>query len=155
MAEVYTAYYDRNYDTIEGLFTIQNSKGEKLFERLPTRSGQVAWTDTSWERGKSPIPYGSFKLWLDSYNKGTRAGARGIGEFFPISTEEDRHTIYSAGRRRKRTAIGLHEENTIPGSAGCIVLLTNTPERLEKVQELYKFLTSLKGDIDYINLRVL
>ena len=122
---LWKAFFKRHANTIEGEFTLQKD-GVKIFDRLLARSGQEGYTDTSWRTGKSPIPFGVHNLYLDPYQDRQRAGAKGIGEFFPIantSTSEIRALSYkTTGLVRK--AIGLHEENMWKGSAGCIVIVS-------------------------------
>jgi hypothetical protein len=123
-SKMYTAFFDRNEHTILGRFSIRKHTGEYVVEKLIARSGQHGYTKSSWNRGKSPIPYGRFNLHTTPNNRGQEAGAFGIGEFYPIDTQGDRLTIRDPENyRRKRMEIGLHEENGLPGSAGCIVIV--------------------------------
>lgn len=142
------AYYDRRNQ----LFTVQqlNEKYQiiKKFEKLPARSGQHGYTD-SWTRGRSPIPFsseciGDLYIWLDSQlQKGEWAGLRGIGEFWRVSTESDKITI--KGKNGKyRQNIGLHPENSIPGSAGCVVFLHRNQEERENLLILRNFLLNIR-----------
>lgn len=121
------AYYDRPWDTVDGFLTIQkdDGSGEKIFDRLHVRSGQTAWSDTSWVRGKSPCPPGLFNLNTSPNNRGQRAGRRGVGEFFPIDNQGDRYTIKSKNGNLVRTEVGLHEENDWYGSEGCLVVVVS------------------------------
>lgn len=158
--EMFKIYYDRQAGSIEGFLTVQKSVGEevtKLFSRLPARSGQRGWENTSWQRGKSPIPYGSHKLLLKPVNPGTWPGKTGIGEFFPIFTSDhDKRVIFDPkDGSKRRIDVGLHPENAIPGSAGCIVLLTDTPEKKSKVKELFSFLRDQSSVYTYLPLVVL
>lgn len=138
------AFYDRNKDSIDGVFTlikVEDNLAVKLFDRLPARSGQNGHANTDWVRGKSPIPFGKHELSLNSVSKREWAGATGVGEFFPISSPgffrkiEDPKNKYNF-----RLDIGLHPENNFKGSAGCIVLLVDTPERKAEVEKLFAFL---------------
>lgn len=153
----FVAYFDRNHTTIEGLFTLQQIEGGKvvkLFERLPARSGQAGFTNTNWERSKSPIPFGEHALWLKPMNVGQWAGRTGIGEFFHIGTVSDPLVITDGRADHIRRAVGLHPENSLPGSSGCIVLLADTPGRRAEVTWLFKFLAELGKTTPCISLRV-
>lgn len=154
---VIKAFFDRNPKDINGFFTIQkteNGKTTKLIDRVPARSGQGGYTGSSWVRGKSPIPFTSevgsvpYRLWLNPLNVGTRAGARGIGQFYNISTEENPNVIEMNGKQR--LAIGLHEENALPGSAGCIVITV-----YDDFKDICEVLKNLSHKFKYINLEVL
>lgn len=156
-----TAYFDRWEGSIEGLFTIQESydgKVTKVFSQLPARSGQSAYTRTNWVRGKSPIPFSQqskqnhWRLWTHSISQGQWAGERGIGEFFYISSGDDPLTM-TDHRGHYRRAIGLHPENKIPGSAGCIVLVADTEEQRTEITALFEYLNNLSSP--WIPLRVL
>lgn len=129
---MWIAYFKRGITSFEGVFTIQRSENgqvvEKPIDRVRARSGGASYFNREWIRGKSPIPRGDFNLWLKPNNKGAKAGATGIGEFYPICNKGDRYTIIEtpcpAGQKpRIREEIGLHDENAIPGSAGCIVIV--------------------------------
>jgi hypothetical protein len=152
------AYYDRKNQ----FFTVQETNEKyqiiKKFEKLPARSGQHGYID-SWTRGKSPIPFSvecvnDLYIWLDcQLQKGEWAGARGIGEFWKISTDPDMRTI--RGKNGKyRQDIGAHPENDIPGSAGCIVFLHRTQQEKENLLSLRNFLLNLKERIEKIKLTV-
>jgi hypothetical protein len=155
---IYRAFFDRNEETTNGFFTLQDEKGKKLFERLPARSGQTGYTKTDWIRSRSPIPYSKwiikpYRLWLASVNVGMTSKANGIGEFFPISNTEGSREIQGPYHGQERMDIGLHWENDKPGSAGCIVLLNDTPERRDQVKKLFARLHTIKQP--YIELIVL
>lgn len=151
----YTAYYDRQPGTISGWFTLQNNEGKKIFTRLSARSGSYAAVNFDWVRGKSPIPYGRHRLWLNPVNRGQWAGSKGIGEFFPVSNGDNPRLI-AGPNGGERWDIGLHPENGIPGSAGCTVLLADTIPRKNEVRKLFDFLYDLKEQgysyIDYLVL---
>lgn len=144
----WTAYYDRRDKTIEGLFTLKSSnpadEADNLI-RLPARSGQRGYEGTSWERGKSPIPVGKYWLWVGrGKDIGVQPGRTGIGEFYPISSGDDPRLIINVGRpmpkknRLFRQDIGLHPENALPGSAGCIVILKDWDRLAERLRLLGK-----------------
>lgn len=150
------AYFDRSTSGIEGAFTLQrvvDGKVEKLFEKLPARSGQRGWTNKEWVRGKSAIPFGALRLWTKPIKVGKKADYDGIGEFFNISSGNNRDIIQGFAPQQVRESIGLHRENDKPGSAGCIVLLDNTPALDAQVTKLFKFLRELPQE--YITLKVL
>lgn len=137
MAKQYRLFYDRQRNTIEGFLTLQvtdqvTGKTTKILDRLPARSGQNALANTSWERGKSPIPFNSqvkgSELWVHLapvMQEGTiLAPPRGIGEAWPVSSSlNERNTIWHANGKQKRTLIRIHDENNFRGSAGCIVIV--------------------------------
>lgn len=159
-AKVY-AFFDRSETTIDGYFTLMikepGRSARKLFERLPARSGQSGYTNTNWTRGKSPIPFGIHHLWLKPVDPDKWPDYNGIGEFYPISSnEKNKRKIQGLSNRAKeRWDIGLHPENQYPGSAGCIVLLVDTLERKAAVKALFKFLRLLGAKQDTIRITVL
>lgn len=128
----YKAFFDRSKTTINGRFSIRAADGEYIIRRAAARSGQRGYTQTSWERGRSPVPFGVYNLYTDPNNEGQVAGKTGIGEFFPIDNQGDRRTIkeLDVPEPRYRLEIGLHEENGYPGSAGCIVIVNNMDWKL-------------------------
>lgn len=157
------AYFDRNPQNVEGFFTLVEIEGlevKPLFQRLPARSGQAGYTKTDWVRGKSPIPYGKHLLWLSPLDTGKFADYNGIGEFYPISNREgSKRMIWtekpSSSFLGVRQDIGLHPENKYPGSAGCIVLLVDTPERKQRVTDLFNYLREQGKSQKKIALEVL
>lgn len=139
-------FYDRDHRSFNGKLTVI-SDGITIFKQLPCRSGQRDWYDTSWVRGKSPIPYGVHRIYLSPYQRGQRAGRKGIGEFYPIGSY-DSYTIRNRMDTQKRTAIGLHEENMWDGSAGCIVVV--------KGEDWLMLTNYLKSrDEEYVTLEVM
>lgn len=140
MGKQYRLYYDRQKGTIEGFFTLQmtdqvTGKVTKILDRLPARSGQNPLADTSWERGKSPIPFNrqvkGGELWVHLSpvkQEGTiLAPPRGIGEAWPVSSSlSDKDTIWHTNGLQKRTLIRIHDENNFKGSAGCIVIVNDS-----------------------------
>jgi hypothetical protein len=147
-------FFDRTTRSIEGKVTLIYN-GVPLFEKLPARSGQVGYTTTEWVKGKSPIPYGKHTLWLYPKQVGqlTPQGKE-IGQFYPISSSLKSSRLLTNGKN-ERWDIGLHPENAFAGSAGCIVLLVNTPERLKTVKALFNCLDQLAREQDYIDIEVL
>lgn len=128
------AYYDRKENSIYGLFTIQEVTGNTITypvqRRMRATSGQNGFLKPpSFTIGRSPIPYskeiekvGQYYLWLRPINVGMRPGRTGIGETWPISNTPSPDVIRNE-RGRGRTLIRLHEENAIPGTAGCIAIV--------------------------------
>ena len=154
----YRAFFDRDENSINGFFTLQDEKGKKLFERLPARSGQNGYTKTNWLRSRSPIPFSKwinkpYRLWLQSVSAGMDHKANGIGEFWPISNTDSMREIHGPYEGQGRMDIGIHWENDKPGSAGCIVLVSDTPARREQVKKLFAKLHTIKAQ--YIELVVL
>ena len=162
MSKIYTAYFDRSFKNIEGKFTIHEYDPETKvtkapFRQMAARSGQKGYEASSWTRGKSPIPFGEYFLWLQPKDRGTEPGARGIGEFYPISNKQDNPRLISNRDReeQERWDIGLHKENALPGSAGCIVLVTDRPSQKKEVAALFDFLVQLGKTNEFIKLKVL
>ena len=158
------AYYDRSRGSIEGLLTIQtvvNAKIVTSYSRLPARSGQRSKSNDSWTYG-SPIPFSSeiepkrYKLWLSGQlQAGQWAGKAGIGEFWRISTEDDRVTIQNPKGPQKKLAVGIHPENGIPGSLACIVLVNDLPAQRQNIRAARKWLKTVAKYHEYIELTVL
>lgn len=95
-----------------------------MLEKVPARSGQRAYANTDNRLGKSPIPYGDWILHADKEEqKRVKPVGRGIGWAFHISSSKD-NFLSLVTKKITRTAIMLHAENALPGSAGCIVLLS-------------------------------
>jgi hypothetical protein len=163
----FTLYVDRNPNSIEGRLTLQPDvtqiKANTLiddntpFIRLPIRSGQKGYEGTSWVRGKSPIPFGQFRLWLQPLSRGVLPGKTGIGEFYPISSsvKDKRLLQHTHNKHFIRQDIGLHRENALPGSAGCVVLVANTPEESRLIDRLFDFLTQLGKSFEWLPVIVL
>jgi len=157
-----TAYYDRTKGSINGFFTLQtvfNGQIVKAFKRLPARSGQIKKANESWSYG-SPIPFSVeiapkiYKLWLrGQYQPGQWAGHAGIGEFWQISTEDDKVTILSG--QGKKLAVGVHPENRFPGSLACVVLVNETNRQRTAILEARDWAKELSKHFEYIDLIVL
>lgn len=162
----YRAFFDRKDDTIDGFFTIIDTRkpDSKVFNRLPARSGQAGYTHSSWIRGKSPIPFskelGKTELMIHMQrpqNFEQWPLPAGVGEFWFISNStKDPQTIQDPSNPKfERVAVGLHPENLYKGSAGCIVLLHDTESREKEVIRLHNFLLSLIDIYSYMPLTVL
>jgi hypothetical protein len=139
-------FYDRRKGSIEGFLTVLDATGKKLFDKLPARSGQNGYTQTNWVPAKSPIPLWQpsvdYYLHLTPIHNGSDdfpTNASGTGLFFPISTHPHNPDLIEQGNNR-RWHVGLHPENSYPGSAGCLVLLWNTPARNRRVEALFALL---------------
>ena len=151
MPAPYTAFYDRNLHTILGKFSIRAADGTYIVEKLVARSGIPGYSKTDWIRGKSPVPWGEFNLSTVPNNIGQVAGKTGIGECFPVDNEGDRMTIRNPeNKRQRRLEICVHEENAIPGSAGCIVIVFHSDWL--RVRD---FLRSIQEEHPVIPLKVL
>jgi hypothetical protein len=156
-------FYDRRDGTIDGFLTVLNTKtGQKLVDKLPARSGQNGYTQTNWVPAKSPIPlwqpqvtyYLHLNFIADPLGQVFPLSPGGIGLFFPISTHPHNPQLIEQGANR-RWHVGLHPENAYPGSAGCIVLLWDTPSRKRKVEALFQLLLQLGKTQQTILLTVL
>ncbi|HWT40374.1 MAG TPA: hypothetical protein VN081_03870 [Dongiaceae bacterium] len=151
---VYSAWYSRG----SGHFTLQrtvNGKLEVLFKQLPARSGQ-AGCPVEWIPRKSPIPFGTWRLNLDSIKAGRDEHYDGIGEFFPISSGDNQRILQGGLPGQVRYDVGLHWENQFPGSWGCVVLVDSTPEEIAQIRALFKTLRELydPDGLKYIPLHV-
>lgn len=175
-----TCYYDRKPNSIEGIFTVKtvDSKTNKIIKeitRIPARSGQSSESNSSWIRGKSPIPWTQESkeasiqksildfpkelwIWLRNIKQfGEWAGKNGIGEFRNISSNKtDPTTIQSPNNPKLiRKDIGLHPENGFKGSAGCIVLIADTEEQKQRILVLRQYLEELGKTQKHVRLVVL
>lgn len=139
MSEHVRLFFDRQPGSIHGLLTIleidEHGQARDIVRRVKARSGQAGHTKTSWTRGVSPIPFShevenEYRLYLTPQNVGQKAGQRGIGEFWAISTEPDKVTTKRKGLKQVRLYLGLHPENGLPGSAGCIVVVFESDWRV-------------------------
>lgn len=160
-AAPFTIWFKRFPNRVDGQLTINSTKGENIFTRLHARSGQEGWTKTNWTSSKSPIPYskdvkGDLRLWLRPRQKDQWAGATGIGEFWPISSQDgDDIFIWSLDGKQSRKVIGGHPENKFKGSAGCVVLVCDTPATKKIAEEVSKFLEDLMLEYDYVPMKVI
>lgn len=155
------AYFDRTGTSIDGFFTLQEIDNatygiKAAFKRILARSGQRGYPNSSWVRGKSPIPYGKHKLSLESINQGALPGTKGVGEFFPIHTDkyqDSRQIVHPGNPDVFRQDIGLHGENSLPGSAGCIVIVDI--EQFKTIAAYLKAYASRNVGINDIDIEVL
>lgn len=162
MADIYTAYFYRMPNTIDAVFTIQkydpdhpDKQPVKIFDRLPARSGQYSHRNTSWVRGKSPIPKGDFYLWTKPVQPGAYdVHGRAIGQFHPISSSPTNHRLikHPTDPTLERWDVGAHPENDYPGSAGCTVLLHNTEERYKTMVSMLQWLEKYNDVAPWIKL---
>lgn len=163
MENPYKAYFDRKEGTIDGFFSIVDSRtGLKPFNRLPVRSGQRGYTNSSWKSGKSPIPFSKeckYPLRIDltsPIDYGIFPVGGGIGEFWHIYNDTgNTRSIIGKSSGQLRSDIGCHPENIYPGSAGCIVFLWDTPERKKELMRFSIWLRSMGGLYEYLPLEVL
>ncbi len=136
---MYTAYYDRKASNNTGLFTIQhavNGVATKDFERVAARSGSYRYRNSSWIRGKSPIPYGVHWLATRSVPLNIRPGER----FFAIGSKPGNIAIlqHPTNVHQHRMYIGLHWDTPPPGSAGCIAITSR-----HRFKQILAFLETL------------
>jgi hypothetical protein len=144
----HTLYFDRDVNSINGFLTLQTDDGHKVFERLKARSGQRFYTHTSWERGKSPIPFGRY--WMATKHTILFMEPKNT-PFFPIASEKGAQIIWdSEGKGLLRSNIGLHMENQYPGSAGCVVVVNRA-----EAERLFHYLTTISRAEPYIRFVVL
>lgn len=155
----HTIYFDRTEGRLHGVLTLQyvNPFGEaiKVFERLPVASGQygfLAGGSQDWVRGKGATPFG--RHWM-STKKEPLVSAQPFGTpFYPIGTDKGSRII-KGPNGQIREHIGLHLENHIPGSAGCPVLLNDTPVRECMANALFAYLDTLHKYEPFIRFVVL
>lgn len=167
-----TAYFDKDPKSIDGRFTLQiversTGKVVEKIAKLPASSGQRSGIGQDWLRGKSGIPfckqrengtYIPFVLWLRRTKQfGQHPQSRGIGEFYPISSGLDNSRVIKDpnGTSQERWDIGLHGNNAIAGSAGCVVLELDHKVRYQNVLRLRAKLIELSKSFEYIDLIVL
>lgn len=159
MKDEYVIFFDRDLGNIHGRFTLQrvspDGKAIPVFKQLPAASGQYPYTDggkEDWITGKGPIPFGPH--WLSTKKEPLWMEPKGT-PFYVISSIPGKRFI-TDGRGFSRGNIGLHLENRSPGSAGCIVLLHDTPQRSDTAWKVFKFLDNLyMQGIHHIKLVVL
>lgn len=127
----YIAFFKRPKDSIFGVFTltktIYDDEGEvigkpvKLLDKVPASSGQQRAVFNLYKQGGlGPIPYGNWYIHCKKdVSRGVKPGAKGIGWFFPVS-DSPLETLFR--KILNRMDIGVHCDNSIQGSAGCVVL---------------------------------
>jgi len=122
----------------EGLLTAVHDGKEYNFN---IRTGSPSQKPKSeWTTGESGIPCGKHWLWnahkyiLQKGQYNPKGGE--VGEFRPISSDREQHNyIYCADNKKLfRSIIGLHPENGIKGSAGCVVVV----EEFKKLSKMLK-----------------
>ena len=93
---------------------------------------------SEWITGKSGIPCGKHWLWNKIVRQEGQYNPKGgeIGEFRPISSDKRQNIQIWAvnGKFGCRGSIGLHPENKILGSAGCVVVV----KEFEKLSKMLK-----------------
>ena len=156
MLAPYKIYFDRYLQFNrgnEGVMSVKDKDGLFIFEKLPFLSGSKAAAGSSWIVGRSPIPLlkevGSKKLYLH-IGKMNKNGERhpitkmlgGIGWFIPISDSLKEFWTIS-GEGGKRTFIGIHPDNGVPGSQGCPVFVVDTWQQRLKVELFYDWVEKL------------
>lgn len=144
-------FYDRREGSIEGLITLNKIEDDgtiiPIFKHVRARSGQWWHRNTSWQRGKSPCPYGDYLIStqpepLQMEPVGTR--------FFPICSHpsQPRKMQHPTDPSLYRMNVGLHRENKYPGSLGCPVIVNDALaeklfDYLEALPEAYVRFTCL------------
>jgi len=160
--EQFVLYVDRKPGSVYGALTLQrviDGKPAKLFERLPFASGQYPYTDggdEDWVTGKGPIPFTSpgENYWLSTRKEPLQMEPVGT-PFYCFSSKKGERVIYGPNGKQRADA-GLHLENRFPGSAGCVVLMHDTPERERLAWLLFAELDRLhKAGINHIKTVVL
>ena len=156
MTSEYKLYIDRpnTGDTIDGYLTFVTPY--ITYKRLPIRIGQIGYGGTNWVWARSPIPLLqdviSKKLFLHLQHVVKNGETHplsnkpsGIGWFWPISDSKDQ-VRQIRGRDGQRGGIGLHAENKVKGSAGCPVVVWDTPEQKQAAERLMYHLEMLRKD---------
>jgi hypothetical protein len=154
---MHTIFVDRDLGKKAAVLTLQYASpngNKKVFERLPVATGQFPFLDggaDDWVQGKGGTPYGSF--WMTTKKEPLQMEPKG-SPFYVISSEKGSRII-KGPNGKQRSDIGLHKENQYPGSAGCTVLLHDTPERECLVNALFAYLDTLHPYEPYIRFIVL
>lgn len=160
--EQYTLYIDRKLGDINGVMTLQrviNGQAIKIFEKLPFASGQYPYTDggaEDWVTGKGPIPMNKpgENYWLSTKREPLQMEPVGT-PFYVISSKQGERVIYGPGGK-KRENVGVHLENSKPGSAACTALLHDNEGRKRKAWAFFAELDRLnKAGVQYIKVIVL
>jgi hypothetical protein len=158
----YRLFFKRTPDSFSGIvsfvkYTYDSETGkttpEYILDKVKARSGQRAYAGTDNVLGKSPIPYGDWILHADKEEQLLqKPGPRGIGWAFHVSSQKD-NFLKLYYKRLTRTAIMIHAENGLPGSAGCIVLL-NWSDMVKLGNECHKIHREFKDTPDKIKIRL-
>lgn len=128
---------------------------EKSLRDIACRSGKWNWERNPKITGDDPVPDGKMYLWnkrgyIQQYNDLDAVGGE-IGRFYPISDNLTNHRLIShkttPSTKKSRWDIGLHDENSFPGSSGCIVVIDNKDFR-----KVCKLLEQFEGEIIPINI---
>ena len=165
ISQDWRAFFERGKESFDGVFTLQkyDDKGNVInapVKRLKARSGARNYFKTEWVVGHSPIPRGNILIRAFPNNIGQTPGERGIGEFYPCSTNGKDLEIWEnqlgnpavpvGANTRRRTEIGIHGENSLPGSAGCIVIVD-----WDDFQIFRKTMKEIKGSgVTHVPLKV-
>lgn len=157
----YKLFFKRNIaGKVDGLLTLKADDGRIIFQRMLARTGQNGGYTTSWINGSSGTPVGEWRVWIKPKSPyieqiNQDAGARGIGEFFRISSGDDfMYTINPANFTQKRHALGLHQDNIFKGSLGCCAVAVETEEQKAEWKGLTSFLKELGKKYDYLPIEV-
>jgi hypothetical protein len=156
---IYEIYCDRDIGKLYGRLTLQKvvgKKATKIFERLPISSGQYGYLgggNQDWVIGKGAIPMGTH--WISTKRERLVSAEPYGTPFYVISTEKGKRWL-KGPNGIWRLDCGLHLNNRIPGSAGCIVLECDTSSRMAKALAFFDFLDSLYAmGIEYIQVKVI
>ncbi len=156
-AEQYKLFIKRTKGSVYGVMTLQrviDGQVTKIFDKLPIASGQYPYVNGGagdWVKGKGPTPIG--KHWLSTKRDALIMEPKGT-PFYVIGTKPGERVIYGSGGK-SRSDCGVHLENRHPGSAGCPVLLHDTPKRSKTAWLFFEELDRLHAaGVDYIPLEV-
>lgn len=155
---MHTLYYDRTLGQMDGRLTLQYvDKGNitELFKHLPVRSGQMGYINEpsqDWIRGKGGTPFGTH--WLKCSPVPLQMNPKNT-PFHLISSEKRSDVIHGPKAGQARSQVGLHLENEYVGSAGCCVLIKDTPTQECLAWALLKYLETLAKYEPYIRFIVL
>ena len=135
-------YVKRYIGSIEGdmSFIERNPDGSvneaNSLRDVPILTGQQGYEHEDWSVGKSGFPTGTHWLWtkrgtIKQYGDLDATGGE-VGRFYHVSSRlDDMLTIVNLHNpKKKRTAMGFHDDNDFWGSAGCVVTPNNDDFRL-------------------------
>lgn len=155
---VHTLYVDRRPGSIYGVMTLQYVKGGQaveVFKRMPFASGQAGFVQggpvDDWINSRGGTPYGSHYM----STRKEPLQMTPVGTPFYVMGTERGSRIIRGPQGQTRTNIGVHLENNIPGSAGCIAILHDTPERECLAWAFFTYLDRLNRYEPYIRVVVL